>query len=84
MNPVEGFKEGTDKSQKETGKKPAHNLCVDVLMFAGLPVGIYPQSANDSADGSDNQYQIRETEIPAVHLPGYFVEFGDARLGIYQ
>lgn len=84
MNPVEGFEEGTDKGQEKARKKPAHNLCVDVLMFAGLPVGVYPKSADDSADSSDNQYQIRETEIPAVHLPGYFVEFGNARLGICQ
>lgn len=68
MNPVEGFKEGTDKGQKEAGKEPAHYLCVDMLMFSGLPVGIYPQSTDYSANGTDNQYQIREAEIPAVHL----------------
>lgn len=84
MNPVEGFKEGTDEGQEKAGKKPAHNLCVDVVMFAGLPVGVYPQAADDPTDGSDDQYQIRETEIPAVHLTRYFVEFGDARLGVCQ
>lgn len=84
MNPVEGFKEGTDEGQEKTGKKPAHNLRVDVVIFAGLPVGVDPQSADYSTDGSDDQYQIRETEIPAVHLTGYLIEFGNARLRIRQ
>jgi len=80
-DPVEGFEECTDQGEEEAGKEPAHDLRVDVVLFAGLPVGIDAQPAEYPGDGTDDQYQVGERKVPAVHLARGAVEFVDPRLG---
>ena len=80
-DPVEGFEECTDQRQEQAGEEPAHDLRVDVVVLAGLPVCIDAQPAEYARDGPDDQHQVGEGKIPAVHLPRGTVEFVDAGLG---
>ncbi|SJN22465.1 hypothetical protein FM107_03335 [Sphingobacterium sp. JB170] len=81
IDPVEGFEECTDKGQEEAGKEPAHDLCIDVVLLAGLPVGIDAQPAEYARDGTDDKDEVGKGKIPAVHLAGGAVEFVDPGLG---
>lgn len=80
-DPVEGFEECTDKGEEEAGEEPAHDLRVDVVLLAGLPVGVDAQPAEYACYGTDDQHQVGERKVPAVHLARGAVEFVDARLG---
>lgn len=81
-DPVEGFEECADKREEEAGEEPAHHLRIDVVLLAGLPVGIDAQPAEYPGNGTDDQHQIGERKIPAVHLARGEVELIDARLGL--
>src|SRR5690606_3014166 len=74
-DPVEGFEEGSDNGQEQTGKEPAHYLGVDVVGFAGLPVAIDAQSTEYSGYGSDHQNQVGKTKVPAVYFTGHLIKF---------
>ena len=76
--PEKGFERRPDDRQEQAGKEPAYDLGVDV-MFAGLPVGIYPQTAQYAADGAEYQHHVRKAEIPAVHFTAGLVKLPDAR-----
>lgn len=58
-------KESPNDREEKAGEKPAHNLGID-MVFASLPVGIYPQTAQYAAYGTDHQHQVRKVEIQAV------------------
>lgn len=78
MHPEQGFERRPDDRKEQAGKEPAHDLGVD-MMFAGLPVGIYPQAAQDTADSTEHEHHVRKAEIPAVHFTAGLVKFTDAR-----
>ncbi len=80
-DPVEGFEECADQGQEQAGKEPAHDLRVNVVLLAGLPVGIDAQPAEDARDGPDDQHEVGQGKIPAVHLARGAVEFVDPGLG---
>src|SRR5690606_15738999 len=72
--------ESADKDQEQAGEKPAHDLCIDMVVLAGLPVGVDAQSSEYACNGSDDQYQIGKAEIPSVHFARSTVELIDAGL----
>ncbi len=80
-DPVEGFEECTDQGQEEAGKEPAHDLRIDVVLLARLPVGVDAQPAEYPGDGTDDQDEVGKGKIPAVHLAGDAVKFVDPGLG---
>ena len=55
VDPVKGFEYCADDREEKAGKEPAHDLSVD-MMLAGLPVSIYPQTAQNAADGAEHEH----------------------------
>ena len=78
MHPEEGFERRPDDRKEQAGKKPAHDLGINVVL-SGLPVGIDPKATQNAADGIQHEYHIRKAEIPAVHFPTGLVKFTDPR-----
>lgn len=85
MHPEEGFERRPYDRKEQAGKKPADDLGIYVV-FPGLPVGIDPKAAQNTADGTQHKHHIRKAEIPAVHFPANLVKFTDPgrRLGEAQ
>lgn len=55
MHPEQGFEGCPDDRKEEAGKEPTHHLGV-YMMFAGLPIGIYPKTAQYATDGTEDKY----------------------------
>lgn len=52
LNPVKGFDEDACEYQKQAGTEPADNLGINrvmVPMASNLPVGVDPQTADDTS-----------------------------------
>ena len=80
MYPKESSEGGADQRKEQAGKEPTHDLRID-MVFAGLPVVVHPQSAEQSAYGADDKCQVGKAEIKTVHFTAYLPEFIKTRLG---
>ncbi len=72
----EPTQENPGEQKKKTGKKPAHDLRIDMVP-GSLPVEVDPESTEQPHDGTQDHTEVGKAVVVTLYLPACLIKFPD-------